>query len=95
MPFEAIVWVNSGWQHRPEGWILGEDGNYMLNNVSARPRPGNISTTYVTMDEAWWGSFETRGFNISKTNGGSLVGVGDDTVYENFKIYIPVENIAE
>ena len=87
LPNGAVIWVGSGYQYRPEGW----------NDTNARPgsRPGNVSTTYVTIDEAWWGAFTQRGFNISKTNGGSLVSVSAETIYENFKIYIPVENIAE
>ena len=87
LPNGAVIWVGSGYQYRPEGW---DD-----TNASPGSRPGNVSTTYVTIDEAWWGSFTQRGFNISKTNGASLVDVSVETIYENFKIYIPVENIAE
>lgn len=83
LPFEAIIWVNSGWQYRPEGWKY--NGN----------RPGNVKTEYVTMDEAWWGTHTEKGFNISKTDSGSLVGTSNETVYENFKIYIPVEYIVD
>lgn len=87
LPNGAVIWVGSGYQYRPEGW----------NDTNASPgsRPGNVSTTYVTIDEAWWGVFTQRGFNISKTNSASLVDASVETIYENFKIYIPVENIAE
>lgn len=83
LPIGAVIWVNSGWQYRPEGWAY------------TGSRPDNVKTNYVTADEAWWATHTQKGFNISKTDGSSLVGVSDDTVYENFKIYIPVENIAE
>ena len=83
LPLGAVIWVNKGWQYRPEGWKF---------SVS---RPGNVTTTYVTADESWWGSHTQKGFNISKTNGGSLVNVSAEEVYENFKIYIPVENIID
>ena len=83
LPLEAVIWVNSGWQYRPEGWTY------------TGSRPNNVTTTYVTMNESWWGTHTQKGFNISKTNGSSLVGTSAETVYENFKIYIPVENIAD
>ena len=92
LPNGAVIWVNSGWKYRPEGWI---DENTKNNGEGDgnRQRPKNVSTTYVTIDEAWWRTFTIRGFNISK--GSSLVGTSADTVYENFKIYIPVENIID
>ncbi len=83
LPMGAIIWVNSGWQYRPEGW------------EHTGSRPGNTSATYVTANEAWWGTYSERGFNISKTDNSSLVNTDTATIYENFKIYIPVENIAE
>ncbi len=85
----AVIYVASGWQYRPEGW---EDTK--LNSTSSRP--DNVSTTYVTVEDSWWGSFTVRAFNISKS---STPVLGDnvtvDTVYEVFKIYIPVEYIAD
>ncbi len=81
----AVIWVNNNWQYRPEGW---DD-----SNNSPGSRPGNVNTTYVTVDDSWWGSFTQRGFNIS--NGNSLVNVDSSTIYENFKIYIPVDKIAD
>ena len=83
LPIGAVIWVESGWRYRPEGWTY------------TGSRPNNVTTTYVTANEAWWGSHTIKGFNISKTNSASLVDVSVETIYENFKIYIPVENIAE
>ncbi|MBO4982974.1 MAG: DUF4886 domain-containing protein [Clostridia bacterium] len=94
LPNGAVIWVNSGWQYRPEGWIDENTKNNGEGDGNGQ-RPKNVSTTYVTIDEAWWRTFTIRGFNISKTNGNSLVGTSDETVYENFKIYIPVENIKD
>ncbi|MBR2944364.1 MAG: DUF4886 domain-containing protein [Clostridia bacterium] len=85
LPIGAVIWVNSGWQYRPEGWAY------------TGTRPGNVTTTYVTADESWWGTHTQKGFNISKTNGSALTSADytAETIHENFKIYIPVENIAE
>jgi hypothetical protein len=83
LPTNAVIWVASGWQYRPEGW------------KHTGTRPGNITTTYVTMDDTWWGKYTQRGFNISMTSGGSLTGYTEEQIHEVFKIYIPVENIID
>ncbi len=82
----TVLWVKSGYQYRPEGW----------DDTGASPggRPGNVKTTYVTIDDNWHGVFTVRGFNISKTSG-NLLNTTAEAVYECFKIYIPVENIAD
>ena len=88
LPIGAVLWVNSGWRYRPEGWINGKGGT----------RPNNVTTTYVTMDETWWGNWTERAFNLSKTNGadiGTDTSLTADSIHANFKIYIPVENIKE
>jgi hypothetical protein len=90
LPEGAIIWVESGWQYRPEGW----EGT-KLNNASQRPV--NVTTTYVTIDDSWWGRFTDRGFNISKTNGAALTDASytAEEIHKHFKIYIPVENIID
>ena len=84
LPNGTVIWVNSGWMYRPEAWP------YITNN-----RPVEITTTYTTIDDTWWGTYTTRAFNISKSSKASLVSVSAETVFENFKIYIPVENIVD
>ena len=83
LPTGSVIWINSGWQYRPEGW----------DYVEARPE--NTMCTYVTVNETWWGTYDIRGFNIMKTNSSSLANTSAETVYENFKIYIPVDKILE
>ena len=82
----SVIWVASGWQYRPEGWSY------------TGSRPDNVSTEYVTVDGTWWGSYSVRAFNISMQNLPVLSTKGYETVeqvYEMFKIYIPVELIAD
>ena len=82
----AVIWVADGWQYRPEGWEY------------AGARPNNVSTEYVTVNDAWWGDYEIRAFNISMSGTPELAGKGYTTaeqIYEVFKIYIPVELIKE
>ncbi len=85
----AVIWVESGWQYRPEGWI-----GTSLNSASSRP--ANTSATYTTVSDSWWGSYTTRAFNISMKNTPVLdENTTVEDVYEIFKIYIPVSKIAE
>lgn len=85
----AKIYIADGWQYRPEGWV-----GTALNSNSARP--ANVSTQYVTIDSVWWGEFTARGFNISKTNMPDLgEDVTEDTIYDAFKIYIPVDKIIK
>ena len=82
----AVIWVDNGWQYRPEGWDY------------TGSRPGNTSTEYVTVDNTWWSSYIKRAFNVSMTDSSKLVAAGYDTVeelYSVFKIYIPVDKIAD
>lgn len=83
LPMSSVIWVNSGWQYRPEGWAY------------TGTRPENTMCPYVIVNETWWDTYDIRGFNIMKSNSSSLVGTSAETVYENFKIYIPVDKIAE
>jgi hypothetical protein len=89
LPDGTVIWVSDAYQYRPEGWINESTTN------SSSARPGNVSTNYVTVTEDWWGSFTIRAFNISKDGTPSLESVSADEIYNNFKIYIPVENIQD
>lgn len=88
LPMGSVIYVNgsNGWKYRPEAWVDGKTN-------SSSTRPSEVSTTYVTVDNAWWSTWTTKGFNISKGSSTDLTGYSESTIYENFKIYIPVENI--
>ena len=79
LPVGSILVINDGWQYRPEGWVS--------TDTLATSRPSNVSTKYVEVTDAWWGSYNYRAFNISKISGESLKDIND--VKQNFKIYIP------
>ena len=53
--------TQSGYQYRPEGWVA-------LNQNISGGRPGNVSQTTVVADDAWWGNWNYRAFNISATD---------------------------
>ena len=79
IPNGSVIWVESGYMYRPDGWV----GEGATDSVS---RPNPVRTEYVTVDDAWWGSFTYRGFNLSKTD---LKIKLDGTEVDSFKIFVP------
>lgn len=79
LPVGSVIYIASGWQYRPEGWV---------NGSGVSPRKDNVTTKYVIVTEEWWGSYTERAFNISKTTLESLAGK-DDEIPGVFKIYLP------
>ncbi len=82
IPVGSVIVIAEGWQYRPEGWSYSGS------------RPNNVSTSRVTVSEAWWGSYTTRAFNISSVlaNGNGDAALNDITaeaLNEVFTIYIP------
>ncbi len=59
LPNGSIIIVDKGYQYRPEGWVSETSKN------SSSTRPGNTTARAVEIDDAWWGSFTIRAFNLS------------------------------
>ncbi len=67
IPNGTLLVVLDGWQYRPEGWVTLTTKN---DGKDGRPsRPGNVTTSVVEVNDAWWGTFTYRAFNISKVSG--------------------------
>ena len=82
LPNGAIITIESGWQYRPEGWVDG------AKNTS---RPDNVTTSTVLVNDAWWGEYTTRAFNISKTSNSIIYGnTTVEDVSNIFNVYVPV-----
>lgn len=65
LPVGTLLVVKEGYQYRPEGWTA-------LNTANASAaRPGNVTTPIVVVDDAWWGSFNYRAFNLTFVSGGT------------------------
>lgn len=80
LPVGSLLYIASGWQYRPEGWI---DGN---KNSS---RPDNVSTQWIEVTEEWWGNYTERAFNVSTNPTSDISGKTQSEMKEIFKIYIP------
>lgn len=64
--------------YRPEGWTE-------LNEKTA-DRPDTVTAAEVVVDEAWWGDFNYRAFNIQKTN------ITLEEAQNALIIYVPISN---
>ena len=83
LPIGSIIVVGDGYQYRPEGWI---------DEAKQANRNGNTTEKIIVVDEAWWGNYIYRAFNLSKLDGTVLVNDHYTAALENFKIYIPKTN---
>jgi len=80
----TVLRIKSGYQYRPEGFIDATTKN------NKNDRPGNVTTEMVTVDDAWWGDFTLRGFNLSKTKGTITIDECDA-----LRIYVPIAKRAQ
>lgn len=79
----VIVLLNSGLQYRPEGWVN------LTTPTTDAARPGNVTKKVVLCDEAWWGSFTYRAFNISKTETAQFTAEDVEALEFDFAIFVP------
>ena len=79
LPVGSVILVKSSYQYRPDAWTE-------LDKKTSG-RPGNVTTEAVIVTEEWWGNFNYRGFNISKTVTASVT---EDDV-SALKIYVKVK----
>ena len=81
IPVGSIIVVKEGYQYRPDGWT-SETGN-------TAARPGETQEQIVHVDEAWWGSYIYRAFNVSKVGKPALTEADFADFMEAFIIYVP------
>ena len=87
LPVGTIIEIAEGWRYRPEGW------NY------TGTRPDNVTITRIVVDDAWWGSYTERGFNISQidhsTSSNKVITLTTEEVASTiFKIIVPESAIS-
>lgn len=84
LPAGSIIVIESGWQYRPEGWI--EDAA-----LAGNLRPTGTTSAMIVVDDLWWGDFNYRAFNVSKTPLTSLLDLSEQDMVTVFKIYVPYD----
>ena len=82
IPVGSKIVIKEGYQYRPDGW------NTETANTTG-VRPNETKETVVTVDEAWWGNYIYRAFNISKVGKPQLTEADFADFLEAFKIYVP------
>ena len=81
LPNGTLIVVDNGYQYRPEGWT-SLDERYST-------RPDNVTTNIVEVNDAWWGSYNYRGFNISVVGANTDLTEKVEETASHFRIYIP------
>lgn len=79
LPVGSVLIVDSGYRYRPDAWV---------GTTITSSRPNNVTTNFVIVDEAWWGDYTLKGFNISKTDNSLINNIPYEAV-SHFRIYIP------
>jgi hypothetical protein len=59
LPTGTVIVIDEGYTYRPEGWKT-------LASTNPTNRPGEVKDHIVIVDDAWWGDFTYRAFNLSK-----------------------------
>ena len=80
LPVGTVIEVDEGYQYRPEGWVD--------LNTKNTVRPDNVTTSRVVIDEAWWGDYNYRAFNLSKANLTDICTNFEESC-THFRIYVP------
>lgn len=83
LPVGTVIEVDEGYQYRPEGWVDLNSKNTV--------RPNNVTASRIVIDEEWWGDYNYRAFNLSKTNLSDICTDFDESV-THFRIYVPFSN---
>lgn len=82
--------------YRPEGWAD--------LNVKAGSRPADVTESVVKIDDAWWGSYNYRGFNLSIYSGSTRQELASSVnatstrcqeVRDGFGIFVPKKAVVE
>ena len=77
LPNGTVISIKSGYQYRPEGWVDAL--------TSTAVRPDYVTTSIVIVDDAWWGNFNYRAFNIAHEGEKADIAFGDENA---LRIYV-------
>lgn len=80
LPIGTIIELESGYAYRPEGWI---------DAARNTTRPAEVTSSRVVVDEAWWGEYTERAFNINANGKPVITDANYDLIASALKIYVP------
>lgn len=81
IPNGSLIVVKEGFQYRPEGWTALD--------VKTNPRPDNVTSPVIVVDDAWWREFNFRAFNLAKKGNPVLTDQEQDELLTVFGIFVP------
>lgn len=84
LPVGSIILLESGWQYRPDGWVT--------DTLQSGSREGVTTAKHVVVTEQWWENYTIRSFNVSRTNGGSVMELTEEDMRAIFRIYVPIDS---
>ena len=80
IPVGSIITIADNWRYRPEGWV---------NNAKNSSRADYVTNNTVFVNDAWWGDYTTKAFNITKNPTSFVNDMTADDISEIFQIYVP------
>ena len=83
IPNGSVIVLKEGFQYRPEGWKTLSTKN------ASSARPGNVTTSIVTVDDSWWAAWNFRAFNLAKSGNPPLTDAEQDELLTCFAIFVP------
>ena len=83
LPDGTLIVQRSGQQYRPEGWTSLDAVN------SSSQRPANQTGNLIQVNAQWWGNWNYRAFNLSKTGTPVLTDKTAQEVIDGFGIFVP------
>ena len=83
LPDGTLIVQRSGQQYRPEGWVSLDAVN------SSSQRPANQTGNLIQVNAKWWGNWNYRAFNLSKTGTPVLTDKTAQEVIDGFGIFVP------
>ena len=81
LPIGSVILLDEGYRYRPDAWVH-------LDTITS-PRPGDVTKRLTLVDEAWWGSYSYRAFNLSRIEGNIVM---QDEDAGHLRIYVPIQN---
>lgn len=79
LPNGSIIIVDEGYKYRPEGWASETSKN------TSSTRPGNTTVRFTEIDDAWWGNWTIRAFNLSAASARAM----SEADIAHLRIYLP------
>ena len=81
LPVGSVIIVDEGYEYRPEAWTT--------EAKLTTSRPGKVSKNVTLVNDAWWGSYKYRAFNLSYTGASTTMTAADRA---HLRIYVPKTN---